>query len=200
MHRCCSTPSSAALQPALHPAALTAAQRAAAPNSSLITCPLPAAPRTHPQDIEEFWQEAAAAGPAAAVVHLTGRDVASAVKQAGRGSHVTLGFLGNTFCCSSKCAQHDARACRRARARFERARRACRGGDAALSTTPTPPRITPTAPVTSRYRDDYVNGGAAGAAKADPASPAQQYAAAKKAARANRALGASASLSLAQMW
>ena len=52
----------------------------------------------------------------------------------------------------------------------------------------------------ARYRDDFCNGVAAGAAKANPASPSQQYALAKQAARANRALGANASLSLAQMW
>ncbi|KIZ03927.1 hypothetical protein MNEG_4027 [Monoraphidium neglectum] len=104
-------------------------------------------------DIEEFWQEANAA-PGSSILHLTGRDTAVAVKQAGRGTHVTLGCEGNEFTRSSK------------------------------------------------YRDDFCNGGAAGAAaKGEASGPAAMYAQAKKAARANRALGTGASLSLAQqMW
>jgi hypothetical protein len=48
-----------------------------------------------------------------------------------------------------------------------------------------------------RYTDDFCVGGAAGAAGTEQ-GPAAQYAAAKKAARANRALGTGASLSLSQ--
>ncbi|KAI8465100.1 MAG: hypothetical protein J3K34DRAFT_525651 [Monoraphidium minutum] len=101
------------------------------------------------KDIEEFWSEARR-DPSASLTRVTGRDTAAAVKAAGRGSHVTLGFLGNEFTRSSK------------------------------------------------YRYDFCEGGAAGAAAAG--GPAAQYAAATRAARANRALGTGASLSLAQMW
>ncbi|GBF88469.1 hypothetical protein Rsub_01182 [Raphidocelis subcapitata] len=102
-------------------------------------------------DVEAFWSRARAADAAGAVRDLTGRETAVAVKTAGRGSHVTLGFEGNTFTRSSK------------------------------------------------YVDDFCVGGAAGAAGTEQ-GPAAQYAAAKKAARANRALGTGASLSLSQMW
>jgi len=53
-------------------------------------------------DIEAFWQKAAQTDAAVAITHLTGKDTAVAVKQAGRGSHVTLGFLGTEHTRSSK--------------------------------------------------------------------------------------------------
>eukprot|EP00879_Flechtneria_rotunda_P003716 GHRR01003954.1.p1 GENE.GHRR01003954.1~~GHRR01003954.1.p1 ORF type:complete len:172 (+),score=61.39 GHRR01003954.1:151-666(+) len=63
-------------------------------------------------DVADFWT--GNQGHAAeAIQQVTGRDIAKQVKEAGRGSHVTLGYQGNEFTRTSKykaefCEKHEA--------------------------------------------------------------------------------------------
>uniref|UniRef100_A0A383WMU4 Uncharacterized protein n=1 Tax=Tetradesmus obliquus TaxID=3088 RepID=A0A383WMU4_TETOB len=61
-------------------------------------------------DVQDFWQSCKG-NAAGAIKDLTGRETAKQVKEAGRGSHVTLGCEGGEFTRSSRyqaefCAQH----------------------------------------------------------------------------------------------